>query len=154
MTPFHPSRRRIIHLPRLLDGDTSIDLIGYPLSMVHAEKIVTALQLGTVNTHWRDFAGIYLLANHQPMLSGELPQSLVAVADHRGVRLAPLAEVLEGYTEAPAVQDKWATWRRRHQLEYRLPASFAEILREIASFADPVIRNPATEAKWQPDRVA
>lgn len=33
---------------------------GYPLAMVHAEKIVTALVRGTANTRWRDFADLYL----------------------------------------------------------------------------------------------
>jgi hypothetical protein len=145
---------RIIHMPRLLDGGSTIDLIGYPLSMVHAEKIVTALQRGVVNTRWRDFADIYLLAHHQAMLSTELRESLVAVADHRGVRLTPLTEVLGGYAEVPGVQGKWAAWRRRQQLEDRLPELFVEVLGQVGAFADPVIRSPATKTKWEPARLA
>ena len=38
---------RTVHLPKLLGG--TITLAGYPLSMVYAEKITTALQRGTVN---------------------------------------------------------------------------------------------------------
>jgi hypothetical protein len=38
-----------VHLPRLLGGEP-IELEGYPLHMVHAEKIVTAVQRGTANT--------------------------------------------------------------------------------------------------------
>jgi hypothetical protein len=45
-------------VPRLLGG--SITVRGYPLSMVFAEKIVTAVQRGTVNTRWRDYADIVL----------------------------------------------------------------------------------------------
>ena len=48
-----------VDLPRLLGG--SITVVGYPLPMVYAEKIITALQRGTVNTRWRDFADLYLL---------------------------------------------------------------------------------------------
>ena len=42
-----------ISLPRLIGGTISVR--GYPLEMVLAEKIVTALQRGTANTRWRDF---------------------------------------------------------------------------------------------------
>jgi Nucleotidyl transferase AbiEii toxin, Type IV TA system len=145
---------KIIHLPRLLDGGITIDLIGYPLSMVHAEKIVTALQRGVVNTRWRDFADIYLLAHHQAMLSSELRESLVTVADHRGVQLAPLTDVLGGYAEVPGVQDKWVAWRRRHQLDDRLPEPFVEVLNQVGAFADPVIRSQATNTTWEPDKLA
>jgi Nucleotidyl transferase AbiEii toxin, Type IV TA system len=145
---------KIIHLPRLLDGGVTIDLIGYPLSMVHAEKIVTALQRGVVNTRWRDFADIYLLAHHQAMLGSELRESLDTVADHRGVQLAPLMEALGGYAEVPGVQAKWAAWRRRHELEDRLPERFAEVLSQVGAFADPVIQSSAINTRWEPDRLA
>lgn len=42
-----------VELPRLLGGP-AIRVVGYPLPMVFAEKIVTALQRGTINTRWRD----------------------------------------------------------------------------------------------------
>src|SRR5258708_21655506 len=48
-----------ISLPRLIDG--AISVRGYPLEMVLAEKIVTALERGTTNTRWRDFVDIYVL---------------------------------------------------------------------------------------------
>jgi hypothetical protein len=50
----------MVALPRLLGGFLSI--VGYPLAMVYAEKIVTALERGVANTRWRDFADIYLLS--------------------------------------------------------------------------------------------
>ena len=48
-----------VRLPRLLEGELVIR--GYPLEMVLAEKIVTALARGTANTRWRDFVDIYVL---------------------------------------------------------------------------------------------
>ena len=44
-------------LPKLLGGE--IRLLGYPMTMVLAEKAVTALQRATANTRWRDFGDIY-----------------------------------------------------------------------------------------------
>lgn len=46
--PIWPSPT-IVAIPRLRGGDP-IELPGYPMHMVHAEKIVTAIQRGTANT--------------------------------------------------------------------------------------------------------
>ena len=44
-----------VEVPRLRGGEPIV-LPGYPIHMVHAEKIVTATQRGVANTRWRDFA--------------------------------------------------------------------------------------------------
>jgi hypothetical protein len=51
----------IVSAPRLMGGDP-ITVKGYPLHMVHAEKIVTAVQRGVANTRWRDFGDIWALS--------------------------------------------------------------------------------------------
>lgn len=51
-----------VHLLLLLGGEVVVR--GYPLVMVLAEKIVTAIARGTVNTRWRDFGDVYLLGRH------------------------------------------------------------------------------------------
>lgn len=56
--PIWPEPQQV-RLPRLLDGTVLIR--GYPLEMVFAEKIVTALARGTANTRWRDFLDLYVL---------------------------------------------------------------------------------------------
>jgi len=86
-----------VHLPRLLGGD--VVLRGYPLVMVHAEKILTAVARGTVNTRWRDFGDVYLLSRRHPVDGSDLANALHRVADHRRVDLRPLARVLDGYGE-------------------------------------------------------
>jgi predicted nucleotidyltransferase component of viral defense system len=68
-----------VSIPRLLGG--SIEVRGYPLSMILAEKIVTAVQRGTANTRWRDFVDIHSLSNRQDVDSDELAVSLAAVAE-------------------------------------------------------------------------
>jgi hypothetical protein len=54
--PVHPAPSQVA-VPRLLGGE--LVLRGYPLPMVLAEKIVTAVQRGTANTRWRDYADLY-----------------------------------------------------------------------------------------------
>ncbi len=143
-----------IHIPRLLDKDQTIDLFGYPLPMIHAEKIVTALQRGSVNTRWRDFADIYLLSRQHPIDGHDLEGALQAVAQHRGVGLVPLAEALAGYADVPGVQSKWSAWRRRQRLDDRLPESFTEVLEQVYVFADPAIAGNRADAEWHPGDLA
>jgi hypothetical protein len=46
-----------VSLPRLLDG--ALQARGYPLEMVLAEKVATAIARGTANTRWRDFGSVF-----------------------------------------------------------------------------------------------
>ena len=48
-----------LSIPGLLGGH--LNLRGYPIVSVLAEKLVTAVQRGEANTRWRDFADVYLL---------------------------------------------------------------------------------------------
>lgn len=143
--PVVPRPRRI-ELPRLRGG--AVRLFGYPLTMVHAEKIITMLERGEVNTRWRDFADVYLLASRHGIGAEELSVSIRAVADHRNVALRTLLPELEGFAER--AQRRWATWIRRQRLADRLPESFEQTLSQVAQFADPVLAGRAVEHAWDP----
>lgn len=125
-------RPQIVNLPRLLGGE--IELLGYPLPMVIAEKLVTAAQRGVANTRWRDFADIYTLAGAHEFESTDANNAIRVVADHRLVELRPLRDVLSGYAEAG--QARWLAWRARQNLADRLPADFAEVVDRVLDFAD------------------
>lgn len=134
-----------ISLPRILDGH--ITLTGYPLPMVHAEKIVTAMQRGTANTRWRDFADIYLLAHRHDIDGRELGAAIGQVASYRNAPLVPLKEVLNGY--APLAQARWSTWRRKNRVEDRLPPAFGAVLEEVIAFADPALTQSVDHMMWR-----
>jgi hypothetical protein len=135
-----------IEMPLLLGG--SIELRGYPLEMVHAEKIVTAVQRGIANTRWRDFADIYLLSRRHEIDGARQRRSTVTVAAHRSVTLEPLEEALAGFAEY--AQSRWANWVRKQRLDDRLPADFADLLAEIRRFADPVLSDEVDGRIWDP----
>jgi hypothetical protein len=141
--PVWPAPQTIV-LPRLLTGQ--IELAGYPLPMVYAEKIVTAVQRGTANTRWRDFADIYLLTGRHDVAGDELREAIVAVAAYRTVPLIPLRDILDIYVDL--AQSRWTAWRRRQRLESRLPEQFSRILEETILFADPVLTDTVSSAVW------
>ncbi len=137
---------RTIELPRLLGG--SIRLTGYPLEMVYAEKIITALQRGSANTRWRDFADLYVLTGRHTVDAATLHHALSTVAAFRQAPLDPLSDVLREY--GPQMQPRWVAWRRRQELEDRLPHSFTEVLAAVTAFADPALTGGATGRQWNP----
>ena len=135
-----------VQVPRLLGG-SPIEVRGYSLSMVHAEKIVTAVQRGTASTRWRDFGDVWTLALRYPIRGAELRGAIETVAAHRHAQLLPLRDVLADY---PSVaQGKWAAWRRRSSL-LDLPENFAEVLRTVIALADPVIDDGVADRDWNP----
>jgi len=145
--PIEPSPQ-LVQLPCLLTDDT-IELVGYPIVMVHAEKLVTALQRGTVNTRWRDFADVWTLSRHLDCDGTELQSALTTVARYRGATLEAIFPALEGYAELAQV--RWSLWRAKQNLDTPLPEQFADVLTDIARFADPGLLGQATGMTWKAD---
>ncbi len=142
ITPTPPT----VYLPRILGGQIAVR--GYPLAMVHAEKIVTAISRGTTSTRWRDFADMYMLARHHTIDGAELNTSIREVARHREMRLVPLGRALADY--GGIGQQRWEAWRRRQRLDDRLPGQFSEVITAVVTFADPAITGMAAERSWDP----
>ncbi|MCH9730557.1 MAG: nucleotidyl transferase AbiEii/AbiGii toxin family protein [Actinomycetia bacterium] len=136
----------IVSVPRLIGGDP-IRLKGYPLHMVHAEKIVTAVQRGVANTRWRDFGDIWTLSRSRAVAGPHLQGAIREVARHRRVELSALSDALDGY--ADLAQARWAAWRRRQSRE-ELPAQFGDLLTEVITFAEPAITGDLKEMRWNP----
>jgi len=137
----------IVSVPRLMGGDP-ITLKGYPLHMVYAEKIVTAVQRGVANTRWRDFGDIWTLSRSRALSGQDLQEAIHGVARYRRAALITLSDTLDGY--ADLAQARWAAWRRRQNRE-ELPVQFRDLLTDVIDFADPAITNDLTNMNWNPD---
>lgn len=134
-------------LPRLLDP-VPLLLRGYPLPMVLAEKIVTAVERGDSNTRWRDFADPFLLAGNQAVDGAEVIRAVETVATFRRALRNPLATILEGFSSS--AQPRWTAWRRDQELEDRLPEDFGAVLERVVRLADPVLAGEAGSSSWNP----
>lgn len=133
-----------VTISRLLGGE--IRLRGYPLSMVFAEKLITALQRGPTNTRWRDFADIYRLSRAHSIDGEMLAGSLNVVAEARQATRQTLASATAGF--ATLAQGKWAAWLRKQKLTDRLPLDFAELLAAVVAFVDPVLEGLPPGMTW------
>lgn len=139
---------QMIDVLRLLDKDQSapISVLGYPLVMIVAEKVVTMLQRGEANTRWRDFADVIAIAARHSMGETELRAALSTVATHRRAVLKPLITVLGAM---PTIaQPKWATWRLNQEHRDSIPESFSDGLIRIAAFIDPVVSTSSLDRNW------
>jgi hypothetical protein len=135
-----------VTVPRLLGG-APIVLSGYPIHMVHAEKIVTAVQRGDTNTRWRDFGDVWTLSRQHSVSADDLGQAIAEVARYRDVTIHPLAEILSGFAEIGHA--RWASWRRRSNSDH-LPEAFAPVLAAVIAFADPVLTDAVKGLIWNP----
>lgn len=139
---------RLIDLPRVVPiGLPPVRLLGYPLTMVLAEKIVTAIDRGAASTRWRDFADVHALARLHPVDADEFRASMETVAAYRKVTLTPLLPALAPTSER--AQQQYRAWRTRSNRDRELPEEFADLLAAVADFADPVLTTAAT-GRWIP----
>jgi predicted nucleotidyltransferase component of viral defense system len=143
--PIWPEPQQVTY-PRLLEG--SLVVRGYPLEMVLAEKIVTAIARGTANTRWRDFVDIYALVRRHGTAADTLQTSLIRVAEYRQTALASLQSVLAGYAEL--AQQRWLAWLRKNRLESTIPTEFSNVLDQVQLFADPIILGKVNGKQWDP----
>jgi hypothetical protein len=142
--PIWPAPQAIT-IPGLLGRDVA--LTGYPLAMVCAEKIVTAVERGPATTRWRDFADLCALSARHRVHGHELVGSIERIAEFRGIPPRPLGDVLCDWQRTPPAA--WPTWRRRRLLD-GVPEAFAEVLAGVIGFADPALTREAVSATWTP----
>ena len=135
-----------VTMPRVLGG--SFEVSGYPMEMVYAEKIVTAVSRGVANTRWRDYGDVYVLTGKHPIEADQLRAAVATVADHRQVELRPLSEVLVGYPDI--AQLRWDAWRLKNRRN-ELPEKFEELLDAVQRFSDPVLRRDDGATTWDPN---
>jgi predicted nucleotidyltransferase component of viral defense system len=138
----HP---QIVTVPRVL-GEP-LRLRGYPVEMVLAEKIATAIDRGQANTRWRDLADIWTLTHRHTIDFDSMSEALQRVAAHRGLRLQLLRELLAGWAEVS--QARWATWLGK-QAQLDLPDQAVDAIAWLVGFADPLMAGDRAHSHWEP----
>jgi len=87
--PIGPGLERI-GLERIHPEDGVLVLLSFPLTMMLAEKTVTAIARGSANTRWRDFSDILAITRSNTIEGSEAHASILAdVARHRTAITGP-----------------------------------------------------------------
>jgi Nucleotidyl transferase AbiEii toxin, Type IV TA system len=129
--------------------DETFPLYGYPIATVIAEKLSTAIALGDLNTRDRDYADLHQLITHHHLDGDELTRALHNTAGHRGIQLRPLSESISDL--GTRRQASYTAWRRRQgSAAENHPATFADIVATVTTFADPLASGAARGRTWDP----
>ena len=137
-----------VEYPTLLDGHPRLSILGYPLPVVLAEKLCTAVELGAGNSRVRDYADIWTLTRSHDITAADLLTALAATSEHRGVALRPLADVIGDYGRDRA--GAYTAYRRRLGPDAaKLPGTFEQVVDDVIAFADPALASEvASRAVW------
>ena len=138
----------VVDYPTLLTDHPRLSILGYPLPVVLAEKLCTAVELGAGNTRIRDYADIWTLTRSHDITAADLRTALAATSHHRDVTLRPLIEVIGDYGVVRA--GAYTAYRRRLGPDAaKLPEGFARVVDDVVAFADPVLASKvAGQAIW------
>jgi hypothetical protein len=137
-----------VTLPPLRPGMEPVQVLGYPLETVLAEKISTAIALGPANTRVRDYADIYTLTGAHSVAFRTTRQALLATAAHRGTPIQPLSDAVGNIVDLR--NRTFVAYRASlGDVGLRLPAGFGAVVKAVTEFADP-LASDAGDARWRP----
>lgn len=148
--PITPMPRRV-ELPALRPNGTPIQLLGYPVETVLAEKLATAIQLGAANTRVRDWADLYTLTDTHQLRHQDVREALLATVRFRGAMLVPLSEAV-GRLVALRSSAYDAYRAGLGPAGHHLPEEFGDLVDAVVAFADPLNREANNDQLWNPDR--
>ncbi len=103
--PVRP-RPDTINLPILLDGPP-VQILGYPIATVLAEKLSTAVQLGQVDTRIRDYVDMHNLTGTHPVDFRQAGDAVLATAAYCAVTAFadPLVQDVSRHSWNPTTRD-------------------------------------------------
>lgn len=138
-----------VSLPSLRVDLPDVDLLGYPIETILAEKLCTAMTLGAANTRVRDFADIFTLTTRHDLQYSSAKGAFDATVKHRKAPLRPFTEAIHGFAELR--QDQYRIYRENlgNQGEH-LPHQLSELTRVVTAFATPLTTTPASHpTQWE-----
>lgn len=148
--PVTPSPQRLA-LPSLRPGMPPVQVLGYPIETILAEKIATAIALGPANTRMRDYADIYTLTGRHAISHDVAREALLATAAFRGVEVVPLSSAVDNLVDLR--QQVFTAYRTSLGPDRSaLPGNLGDVVRAVLTFADPLARAVSTEVSWDPAR--
>ena len=133
----YPGRQKMEY-PTILN-DTPPVLYCYSLESVIAEKLEAIVSLGSVNSRYKDFYDIYVLAEQFDFDSSALAEAVKETFGHRGTTLDSIVAFEDGFADDPYRKGRWNGFvKSKHVL---LALSLEETIAGIKTFLMPVINS-------------
>ena len=114
----------------------SIELWGYNIETVIAEKIETILRRGVFTTRPRDYYDVYILGTTQSYDQQTLKEAFRATATHRGSleQISNIQGIIEQISDNISLKEMWNKYQKK--FPYAKDISYDEtiaVLKQIAS---------------------
>jgi len=136
-----------IELPALRPGGPPISVLGYPIETVLAEKISTAITLGSANTRVRDYADVYTLTGSWNIDHAVAREALLATSHHRGADVVALSSAIG---DVVGLRGRaYAAYRTGLGPDgTRLPEDFGMVVNAVVVFADRLAEEAPSTTRW------
>lgn len=139
---------QMIELPALRAGWSPISVLGYPIETVLAEKISTAITLGSANTRVRDYADVYTLTGRWDIDHAVAREALLATSHHRGADVVALSSAIGEFVGLRG--RAYAAYRAGLGPDgTRLPEDFAMVVNAVVVFADRLAEEAPSTTRWE-----
>ena len=125
-------------LPAILDFPPP-KLIGYSLESAIAEKFEAMVKLGELNSRMKDFYDIWLLSRQFDFTGDQLKTAISETLKNRGTNLpSEIAAFSNSFLSMKSGQ--WQAFHRRLG-QPNIPGDFAEIIRQVKFFLEPIVES-------------
>jgi predicted nucleotidyltransferase component of viral defense system len=100
----------------IFDENVRINLWGYNIETVMAEKAETILSRGVFTTRPRDYYDIYILGSTQPFDRTVFKEALKATAVHRGSleQIKDVTGIFEQIAKSEELKDMWNKYQKKY----------------------------------------
>jgi len=138
----------------VLLNDPVPKIYGYSKESVIAEKLEAITSLGNVNSRYKDFFDIFILA-HFFSFSGELLQkAILETFTQRQTPFQPLIAFEDSFIEDPIHQRRWKAFITKKNVQTE--AAFSEVIACLKIFLIPIIQslqeNKSFTQTWNPSK--
>ncbi len=144
----YPERMKM-EFPVLLDMEVP-EVYAYSIYSVIAEKFEAFVSLGLVNSRYKDFYDIYVLADRYDINGGILKNAIVETFTHRGTDFDDIVAFDDDFTKDETRQGRWRAFIKKKKVLVKVEfEETMQILKELLlPIVDSIHSNKSFEQTW------
>ena len=127
--------RKMMNFPVLLDMNAP-QVYAYSLESVIAEKYEAIVNLGLVNSRYKDFYDIYVLANSYDFNGENLQEAVQQTFAHRHTQFADNVAFEDGFANNVVNVSRWKAFAKKKQATTTI--SFTDVIAVLRAMLEPV----------------